>query len=289
MDWSALDPAFRALSRPARHDHFLDAIATLPLQTVLKAWGFSFDDERLRALYRAGVALNKSFDNFEDEALIAEGDRGLALADGYYFEQFSDPAPGTLLSDYVREVGRKGIDPADAVAILVAVNNGLTNTLSVSTAFALRNLLRHPEAVAPLRRDPSLVDDQVVMEFLRRDNHVKSLSRQVHAPVSLRGFALRPGDAISIFYPAVNMDPGHWRDPARLDFERGFTRDNHYLFGGTRYACIGSRLALQYFRHALTCMLAAIPATARIVEDDIETDSAWLTERIITRLPILVS
>jgi hypothetical protein len=61
-------------------------MATLPLQTVLNAWGFSFDDERLRALYRDGVALNKSFDDFEDEELIAEGDRHLALADGCYFE-----------------------------------------------------------------------------------------------------------------------------------------------------------------------------------------------------------
>jgi cytochrome P450 len=165
----------------------------------------------------------------------------------------------------------------------------LTNTLSVSTAFALRNILRYPKAIAPLRERPSLLDsDNVILEFLRRDNHVKSLSRQVHSPFSVRGLALQPGDALSIFYPGVNLDPTHWPNPTQLDFSREFTRDNHAIFGGARYACIGSRIAMRYFKNVLSGMIATLPIGARVVEEDIETDSSWLTERIITRIPVVI-
>jgi hypothetical protein len=125
IDWSEMEPAFVTLRRPGRHDHYLDEIETLPLQIMLNAWGFTFDDERIKQLHRAGVALNKSFDNFQNEVLIAEGDLGLKLSGQYFNEQFNSPRPGTLLFDYVQEVNRKGIDPADAVAILVSFNNGV--------------------------------------------------------------------------------------------------------------------------------------------------------------------
>ena len=289
IDWSGMVPAFERLSRPGRHDDFLDDIELLPLKFMLESWGFEADDERIRGLHRAGVALNKSFDNFQNEALIAEGDRGLAYSDEYFFEQYHKTTAGTLLAKFAAQVRQKGLNPDHAVSILVSFNNGLTNTLSISTAFALRNILRYPTAVQCLRDKPELLHSaSVILEFLRRDNHVKSLSRQVHAPFALRGLQLEPGDALSIFYPGVNLDPDHWARPTELDFTRKFGRDNHAIFGGSRYACIGSRLAMRYFRSVLATMVRALPSGARLIEEDIETDSSWLTERIITRLPFEV-
>lgn len=289
IDWSGMAPAFERLGRPGRHDDFLDDIELLPLKLMLEAWGFEADDERVRGLHRAGVALNKSFDNFQNETLIAEGDQGLAYSDQYFFDQYHAPAAGTLLADFASQVRRQGLDPSHAVSILVAFSNGLTNTLSISTAFALRNILRYPAAAQCLRDRPELLQSEsVILEFLRRDNHVKSLSRQVHAPFTLRGLPLKPGDALSIFYPGVNLDPTHWDRPTELDFSRAFNRDNHAIFGGSRYACIGSRLAMRYFHSVLASMLRALPSGAQLIEEDIATDSSWLTERIITRLPFEV-
>jgi hypothetical protein len=73
-----------------------------------------------------------------------------------------------------------------------------------------------------------------------------------------------------------------------LNFQRQFTRDNHNIFGGSRYACIGSRIALKYFSEVLPGVLANLPEDARILEDKIEVDGNWVAERVITRLPILV-
>ena len=84
------------------------------------------------------------------------------------------------------------------------------------------------------------------------------------------------------------MDPTDWRHPERLDFQRHFTRENHNLFGGSRYACIGSRIALQYFAGVLPGILQNLPRGAQLIEEEVTVDPDWITERVVTRLPILV-
>jgi cytochrome P450 len=83
-------------------------------------------------------------------------------------------------------------------------------------------------------------------------------------------------------------DSGHWDKPLELNIQRQLTRENHNIFGGSRYACIGSRIALKYFSEVLPGILANLSGRARIIEDDIEVDGNWVAERVITRLPILV-
>lgn len=83
-------------------------------------------------------------------------------------------------------------------------------------------------------------------------------------------------------------DPCHWDKPLELNFHRHFTRENHNIFGGSRYACIGSRIALKYFSEVLPGIFANLSGRARIIEDEIEVDDNWVAERVITKLPILV-
>jgi cytochrome P450 len=281
-------PVFAPLREPGRHDDYLERIRLLPMRTLLDAWGFQVDDTLLPELYDAGIALVKSFDNYDNADLLAAGERGIARMRRFVTEQIHNAGDGTLLQGILNDARSSGIDDDQVIAFLITFINASTNTLSISTVLMLRNILRYPEPIDALRQHPESIDDHVVMELLRRDNHVKALARQVHVPFSLRGHALERGDALYIFYPGANMDPTHWHHPERLDFQRHFTRENHNLFGGSRYACIGSRIALQYFAGVLPGILQNLPRGAQLIEEEVTVDPDWITERVVTRLPILV-
>ncbi len=281
-------PVFATLSQSGRHEDYLAEVRLLPMRMLLKAWGFTFSEEQLQRLYDHSVALVKSFDNFDNKRLLQQGEEGMAYTKAYVTEQFNHAAVGTLLKDFAEESRQEGFDDNYAIASLVTFVQSTPNTISVSTAYMLRNILRFKDAVRPLRDNPSLINDNVVMEFLRRDNHVKALSRQVHSPFSLRGYDMQVGDSLYIFYPGINLDPGHWEQPLSLNFQREFTRSNQNIFGGSRYACIGSRIALKYFSQVLPGILQQLPERACILDDEIEVDGDWVAERVITRLPILV-
>lgn len=265
------------------------ALAHFAEEYPARAWGFDFDDEIIANHHRYSMDLVKSFDNYNaPEALLIAGDAGMGENIRYCREQLQAARPGTLLHDFARDIHGSGIEEDYGVGCLVSMLQSTPNTLSVSTTLMLRNILRFPQAVQQLRDDPQRVSHDVITEFLRRDNHVKSLARQVHEEFELHGHRLCRGDSLYIFYPGVNLDPTHWDKPLALDFARRFTHDNHNIFGGSRYACIGSRIALKYFSELLPLLLQHLPASAELVDEDLRVEGDWITERVISQMPIRV-
>ncbi|MCX2982019.1 cytochrome P450 [Halieaceae bacterium IMCC14734] len=283
-----IERAFSRFRQSGRHDDYMIEVRLLPMRMLLSAWGFTYTDAQLTSLYDDSVALVKSFEHFDNEAMLRKGDEAMSRTRAYVAEQFNNAPAGTLLDEFSRASREAGFDDNDGIASLVTFVQSTPNTLSVSTALMLRNIMRYPDAVAPLRENPDRVSESIIMEFLRRDNHVKALSRQVHNSFTLRGKDLAVGDSLFIFYPGVNMDPTHWDAPLTLNFKREFTRDNHNIFGGSRYSCIGSRIALKYFSYVLPSMLANVDKGSRLIKEEIEVDGEWIAERVITKLPILV-
>jgi hypothetical protein len=69
----------------------------------------------------------------------------------------------------------------------------------------VRNAMRYPEVIACLNASPDLIHrDSTALEYLRRDNHVKSLSRQIHESFDLNGLLVKLGEAFYLFYPGIN-------------------------------------------------------------------------------------
>jgi cytochrome P450 len=126
----------------------------------------------------------------------------------------------------------------------------------------------------------------VLIEFLRRDNHVKALSRQAHEDVSVGKFSIKAGEAVYLFFPGANLDPAHWDNPLELDFERDFSQQNHIIFGGAKHVCIGKAMGVAFLRHMAKGFLRYLPENASINDADIEMDGSWIAERIINRMPI---
>jgi pimeloyl-[acyl-carrier protein] synthase len=117
-------------------------------------------------------------------------------------------------------------------------------------------LLRHPDQLAKLRSEPSLIQT-AVEELLRFDGPVQRTGRVVQEDVELGGVALRRGDRISAYLGGANRDPDHFAEPDRLDITR--TENQHLAFGGGIHYCVGAPLARVEAQLAINTLLRRFP------------------------------
>ncbi len=281
---------FTKLSGTGRVDDYVESILTLPLRMMLEICGMPASERELLDLNAAGYDFLKAFDNYIhiDEAQLEAADAALVRVWRFVeegLERAAADAPVRRLADDLRHLGLD--DETIRVNLGGILIISLSNTAGMSSAFLLRNLLRYPDVRRTLAQDPALTQrDDVIMEFLRRDNHVKALSRQVHDDCQIGEFTMRRGESLNIFFPGLNLDPTQWADPLRIDFSRRFTGTNNWIFGGATYVCIGRKLGIEIMKVILAGLVAHLPEQAHLIEDEIEVDGDWVVERIIRKMPI---
>jgi cytochrome P450 len=101
-------------------------------------------------------------------------------------------------------------------------------------------LVRHPEALAELQREPMPIES-AVEEFLRMESSNQLGNRRAARDTSLSGIAMPAGAYVHIGIGAANRDPAQFSDPERLDLRRHPNR--HLAFGTGIHACAGLSLA----------------------------------------------
>ncbi len=289
-DFSGVQRIFERLAAGGRIDDYIESVQTLPLRVMLETCGLPFTEEQLLDLNLAGIDFIKGLDNFVDETPLKAADEGLARV-WQYLEEYMDEADLEAPIRQLVEKGRSlGIDDEK-----LKVNIGsflivaLSNTAGISSAYLLRSLIRYPNVRRELTKNPELVqDDNVITELLRRDNHVKALSRQVHEDFDLGPFPMQKGESIYLFFPGANLDPTQWESPLSIDLNRKFTGANNVIFGGSAYICIGRKLGLEFLKNMTAGFAEHLPDSARVVEDEVEADGDWVAERIITKMPIVL-
>jgi cytochrome P450 len=156
-----------------------------------------------------------------------------------------------LLSRMANDDGPDGrmSDPdllATVSMLLVAGHETTTNLI----ANGMLTLLRHPDALERLRREPNLVVG-TVEEVLRYDPTVQLLpTRTTLSDVSVGDVTIPKGVLLTLALAAANRDPTCFRDPDRFDPDR---KDNAHLgFGSGIHFCFGAPLARIEAQIALT-------------------------------------
>ena len=281
-------PIYQKLSAGGYLDTYVDDICTLPLRIMLDTSGLPFTEKQLPDLYRAGFDFIKALDNFVDEAPLKNADNAVAHVWDYLENALPTVDKDAPISRFITEGEAMGIERETLIINIAAfLIISLSNTAGISSAYLLRNLIRTPEVKNTLRDNPELLDkDNVIMEFLRRDSHVKALSRQVHQEFELGRHTMREGESVNIFFPGVNLDPAHWESPLTIDIGRKFTGENNIIFGGSMYMCIGKQLGLAFLKNVARGFVDHLPDSAKVIEEAIEVDGDWVSERVITRMPI---
>ncbi len=289
--FAGTEAVFASLSQGGTLDNYIDQVATLPMRVFLETCKLSYNSEELEALHRSGSAFLKSLENFYDEPLIAQCDAGLAYIRDYMKSRFHQIDPASPLTDLI-DAGRGcGMNDDQLIANIGGMFlTAISNTVGISSAFILRSLLREPNALQKLREQPELASSEhVIMELLRRDNHVKALSRQFDQAMTIGDFEISAGEVLYLYFPGINMDHNHWSNPDTIDLSRVFTGENNIIFGGSFYTCIGRKLTMAFLANIISGFIRYLPATASINDQEMGVDGSWMAERIITRMPIHLS
>jgi cytochrome P450 len=101
-------------------------------------------------------------------------------------------------------------------------------------------LIRHPDALNELRREPALIES-AVEEFLRMESSNQLGNRRAAHDTTLGGVAMPAGTYVHIGIGAANRDPAQFPDPDRLDIRRQPIR--HLAFATGIHTCAGNSLA----------------------------------------------
>jgi len=118
-------------------------------------------------------------------------------------------------------------------------------------------LLQHPEQVAALQNDPSLVP-QAVEEMLRYDVATRNAGpRFATEDTTLGGQRIRKGEKVLASIHGANRDPNKFADPDRFDITRD--PNPHLSFIAGPHACLGMPLARIELQEALKSLLERIP------------------------------
>ncbi|MGH3097477.1 MAG: cytochrome P450 [Streptosporangiales bacterium] len=135
-----------------------------------------------------------------------------------------------------------------AFCSLLLTAGGETTDKAMASVF--KNLVEHPEQMAAVRDDRSLIP-RVFAETLRFSPPVHMIMRQPKEDVELSGGLLGAGRTVTCLISAANRDPRKYSDPDTfnifredLDLTRAFSAGaNHTAFCLGRHFCVGSMLA----------------------------------------------
>jgi cytochrome P450 len=133
---------------------------------------------------------------------------------------------------------------------------GFDTTVNLIASGALA-LLTHPDQMARLQRNPSLLP-AAVEELLRFTNPVNHANLRFAAEDVLIGEVMIPaGERILIATSSADRDPAQFPDPDRLDIGRDTSA--HLAFGHGIHYCLGAPLARAEAEVALGALLARFP------------------------------
>jgi cytochrome P450 len=136
---------------------------------------------------------------------------------------------------------------------LVVAGNDTTRGLLSS---GLHAFLTHPEQLAELRADPSLIPG-AVEEVLRWANPLHYFRRTATEDTVLRGVDIAAGDKVAMWYTSANRDEDVFADAQAFDIHR--SPNPHLSFGIAQHFCLGVHLARLEGRVFFEEVLAMFP------------------------------
>ena len=133
---------------------------------------------------------------------------------------------------------------------------GVTETLPKVFAGGILQLYRHPDQLADLVADPSLIKTAFT-EIARYEMPTQFLTRMVAEDHELRGQKLRTGQGVMFLYRSANRDEREFPDPDRFDIHRRAERI--LSFGHGTHICLGQHAAKLEAKVMFEELLSAIP------------------------------
>jgi cytochrome P450 len=254
---SALDDDIRAICREVfadaadrREVEFVGSVAAhLPTRVIGKMMGLP------RADWQRVHDLAEQITHGQDpDYASANGAAGAASAEmGMYAYQFAvdrlagepvDDLTGVLLAE---------MDPVEFATLFVQLVTAGQDTTQTMLSSGVLALIEHPDQLAVLRADPSLVPD-AIEEILRWANPLHYFRRTASADTALAGQQIQAGDKVAMYYTSANRDEDVF--DAAQEFRISRSPNRHLSFGQAEHFCLGAHLARLEGRIFFTELLA---------------------------------
>jgi len=254
-----------------RRVDLVDTLAfPLPFSVIAEMLGAPpADHDRIRQLTGTVVrSLEPVADPGLAKAIMAADEELRQIAAEMIAWKRANPADDLLTALIHAEDGGDVLDDDELIAqTLLLYIAGHETTVNLIAGGTLA-LLRHPDQLALLRRDPGLVPN-AVEELLRYDSPVQASRRITLEPVTVGGTTIPAGAFVMASLGSANRDERFWGpDAAGLDLRRENARQ-HVSFGAGPHHCLGASLA------RLEACIAVERLTARFPDLALDGDVVW--------------
>ncbi|MFF0744599.1 cytochrome P450 [Streptomyces sp. NPDC004111] len=265
----------------------VDAFATrFPVNVIADMLGLDkADHARFHGWYTSVIAFLGNLAGDPDVA--AAGERTRTEFAEYMIPVIRERrnAPGDDLLSTLCAAEVDGVRMSDedikAFCSLLLAAGGETTDKAVAALFA--NLLAHPEQLAAVREDRTLID-RAFAETLRLTPPVHMIMRQAAVDVTVSGGTIPAGATVTCLIGSANRDGARYADPDTFNLFRDdlatthafSAAADHLAFALGRHFCVGALLARAEVRIGVNQLLDAMP-DVRLAEGATVTEHGVFT------------
>jgi len=278
------DRLIDAVLPAGRMDVIADVAEPLPCIVTAEMLGVPVEDHRrLKSWSQDFAEMLGNFQHNPDHAdrVLGSVEKMTAYFRSAMRDQRARPRAGLVGALMEAEIDGDRLTEEEVIANCIVTMVGGQETTTNLIGNGVLSLLRNPDQLEKLRRDPSLIPS-AVEELLRYESPSQHTARLAPADVELGGRRIRRRQAVIAVMAAANRDPERFPDPDRLDVTR---KDNrHVAFGWAAHFCFGAPLARMEGQIAFEAMLRRLPGLA--LEPGRLTWRTNLGLRGLTALPV---
>ena len=257
-----VDATIDALLAEARDaDLVRDLALPIASQTMCSLVGVPYEDHDW---YEARAEVRSRMDGDPAESEQAFQDL-LAYMSGLV-DQAHGGTGDDVITASVRDLLEPGLiaqeDLVAALRLLLTAGHETTATMIATGAYVL---LTHPDQLAEIRRDPTLLPG-AIEELLRYISMLFILVRTAKGDTEVAGHPVCAGDGLIVGPALANKDPRAFPDPDRFDIHRD--NRHHVAFGFGPHQCLGQPVARLELGIVLETLLRRIPTLRLAVAAD---------------------
>jgi cytochrome P450 len=226
-------------------DFATDVAMNYPLRVILDILGLP--EEEFPKMLRLTQELFGDGDpdfqrSGEDDQAMAVIMDVITLFTGINAERRENPTNDLATVIANGEINGTPLEDMDTYGYYLIVATAGHDTTSNAVGGGMEALLEHPEQLATLMDDPSLIDG-AADEIVRWVSPVKHFMRTAQQDYTLAGGQeIAKGDWLLLSYQSANRDERVFADPFTFDVTRA-DADKHLGFGFGRHYCLGAHLA----------------------------------------------
>ncbi len=278
---TVVDELFTAFEPDGQVDIVPKLAYPLPVRIITDMLGVPLaDHEKFEHWSRMLVRGLDPMMSFGDDSILAEIDKASRDLAEYFVDLIAkrraDLGDDLLSKLVLAEEEGDQLTEAELVATCILLLVAGHETTANLIANGVLALLRHPDQLAALRADPSLIDG-TVDEILRYDPPVQLTTRVVTEETTVGPVTVPEGGVLLMLLAAANRDPAAFTDPDRFDITRDARK--HLSFAAGAHFCLGAPLARLEASVALTAF------AQRLTDPALDVDSLRYRTHVNLRGP----